>query len=398
MKIALCTGSFAKGGVGSSLRILCAGMQSDGHQCDIVTTSHSRGNDYESGRREGWPIKAVCAGERWLRKRLEITLERLLNYDVVINNHSIETLLIFPSVPKHIVRISVVHSTNNAVISEACLNSCWLDTLVCLTPTAKQMLEDVGIECQIRVISNASRVEGGQFSILGKIFKILYLGRLTDIDKNILILPEIAVACKKRGLDFTITIAGDGPDRSILEEKMAQLGVSDCFTMLGTVPRESVEKLLSASHCLLLPSNYEGLSLALIEAMAAGCVPVISDIPPNRWVLGASARELQAPVKDAATYAERLYTIAANPDQYSSLQERLRRRQRENFTPEVTVRGYLRLIEDLRVHRIEDQFAPVPLASLPMPKHYKRRCMRVWWLLQKCKYVFQDYRNIKITN
>ena len=387
MKIALCTGSFVKGGVGSSLRILCAGMQAAGHQCDIVTTSYKLGNDYERGIKEGWPIKVFCAGERWFRKRLEITLEHLSEYDVVINNHSTETQLLFPALPASIVRMSVIRSTNEGVITQGKADSPYLDALVGISPEVQRLLNKAGVVCRAEMIANAVTLTlTDNLPKLQQPVELAYLGRLTNIDKNILILPEIVEACRKRDLDCFLTVAGDGADLEKLEKKVQDYRLADAIRLVGAISRDKVGSFLSKRSFGLFPSNYEGFGLALVEAMEMGCVPIASDIPAFRWILGEDAKALVAPVKNAGAYAERIRILATDPDHYREIQDRLQRRQRKNFSPEITVRGYLRLIENLRKHRDEELFLPVTLANLPLSKYQKRRCTRAWWFLQKIKY------------
>jgi glycosyltransferase involved in cell wall biosynthesis len=68
-----------------------------------------------------------------------------------------------------------------------------------------------------------------------------------------------------------------------LEKTAREMGLN--FENLGKVPRERYINLLESSHfCVSIP-KFDGTSVSLLEGMALGCVPIVSDIPPNReWV------------------------------------------------------------------------------------------------------------------
>jgi len=97
---------------------------------------------------------------------------------------------------------------------------------------------------------------------------VLTVARL-DAQKGIAHLLDAAVAVPQA----SFAIAGEGPDRAALEQRAATLGVSDRVRFLGH--RHDVPALLAAADLFVLPSLYEGLPLAVLEAMAAG-VPVIA--------------------------------------------------------------------------------------------------------------------------
>jgi len=388
MKIAICINQSSVGGVGTSTYILASGMRKSGHQADIIATDWQIGTDYERARRDGWPVEAICGGERWLRKRLEITLEHLSTYDVVINNHSTETRLVLPALPTRIIRLSVIRSTNDPVISDGKSQSPFLDALVGISPEVQRLLNTADVECRVEMIANAVIVSTSETPRLGTPLQLAYLGRLTDIDKNMLLLPEITQACKQLGIHFVLDVAGDGFDRQKLVDKIKDFGFSDCIRLVGAIPRDTVGSFLSKRQFGLFPSNYEGFGLSLAESMAAGCVPIASDIPSYRWILGEEANTLVSPVKDANGYAECIRTLVDDPVLYRKIQERLQRRQKDLFSPESTVNGYLNLIEELRKARDTNRFTTVPLSRLHLSAYHRRRCTRAWWLMQKIRYVF----------
>lgn len=86
-------------------------------------------------------------------------------------------------------------------------------------------------------------------------------------------------------VDFVCTIAGDGPERAALERLATDLGLAGRVAFVGQVPSVRVEELLAAGDVAVSIAESDGASLALLEALALGCVPVVSDIPANRaWV------------------------------------------------------------------------------------------------------------------
>lgn len=385
MKIAITIGHSPIGGVGTSTYILARGMRAAGHQADILATDGTKGNDYDRARRDGWPVEAIGLGKRWLRRRLEITLERLSGYDVVINNHSIETQLILPALPSSIVRLSVIRSTDDQVIKDAQYNSQYLDTLVGISPQVTELLKHSKVPCKVHTIPNAVLVENDCLPFLSTPLRIVFVGRLEERQKNILILPEIAEGLRTKGLDFRLTVVGDGPHRRELEEKIALMNLGNVMNLPGAMNRDEAWDVYRNAHFSLIPSNFEGFGLVLAESMAAGAVPVVSDIPVFGWILGEDADTLLAPVKDAQAYADRLLALAADPERYRQIQQRLQGRQQENFSPVATVGGYLRLIDELRQGHDPARFPSVPLSKLTFPKHYRRRCSRLWWGAQKIR-------------
>lgn len=121
----------------------------------------------------------------------------------------------------------------------------------------------------------ANGIDLSIFRYLNKVkparFTFLFAGRL-EKQKNPLFLVELAATLKGKH-SFVIRIAGEGPLRKSLEDKIDEKGLAGYFEMLGF--RNDVPDLLASAHCLLLPSLWEGMPLIVLEAAAAG-TPVIA--------------------------------------------------------------------------------------------------------------------------
>ncbi|HEV8592354.1 MAG TPA: glycosyltransferase family 4 protein [Pyrinomonadaceae bacterium] len=105
---------------------------------------------------------------------------------------------------------------------------------------------------------------------------ILYFGRI-DMPKG---LQEIVAACRtlvEQGIEFRFTCCGTGPAEGYFVNEMKSV-LSDRFEHRGVVKGVEKWSVLSSADIFLLPSKFEGLPIALLEAMAAGCIPVVSNV------------------------------------------------------------------------------------------------------------------------
>jgi hypothetical protein len=106
--------------------------------------------------------------------------------------------------------------------------------------------------------------------------RLAYVGRLEEPQKRVSRLPALFAALAGRGVDFSATVAGDGPAAKelarLLEERGT--GVADRVRLVGTLDRAGVAGIWQTHDVALLVSAFEGLPLAVLEAMAAGACPV----------------------------------------------------------------------------------------------------------------------------
>lgn len=78
------------------------------------------------------------------------------------------------------------------------------------------------------------------------------------------------------GIDVNVELVGTGDAREANETQVARLGLANRISFLGYVPRETIALHYATAHVFVLPSYNEGMSVALLEAMASGLAVVVT--------------------------------------------------------------------------------------------------------------------------
>src|SRR5262249_10264896 len=112
----------------------------------------------------------------------------------------------------------------------------------------------------------------------GSRFQVVTLGRHDDI-KGQDQLVRAAPLLRKRWPGARIVLVGDGPRTEAWKALARELGVEDAVSFPGRV--EKAAPFLEAADVYVAPSHFEGISLALLEAMAWRLPVVASDVPGN---------------------------------------------------------------------------------------------------------------------
>jgi len=383
MRIALTLPSLPLSGVGTSVDIMRTGLSSAGHDVDVVVTGPRTGDDFERAKADGWDLSAINTGVRFLKRRLERTIAALRRYDAIINNTSPEAQLVFPCLPADTIRITVMRVLNEQALALTGIHSSWVDGTVAISKEMVRALEATpAIKAPIHLIQNSTRASNDQFVEPGSPVHIAYVGRVSVPDKNVLMLPRIADALHGTGLDFTLTVLGDGPALPALRDDAGESAAAGRIAFRGSGTRLEALDLLKKSHFVLMPSIHEGLSNVMLEAMAVGCVPITSDIDDFAWVLGDVSHRLQCRLNAPEDYARKLVSLVNACDLYGDVRRHLRNRQQTLFSPEVTTHKYLELLSHLEKHHDAAAFPAQPLSGLRLPAPYNRQCHSWWQYLQ----------------
>ncbi|NJL08640.1 MAG: glycosyltransferase family 4 protein [Methylacidiphilales bacterium] len=187
---------------------------------------------------------------------------------------------------------------------------------------------------------------------------VLSLGRLEDGSKGILQLPRIFDGEASRL--GALSIAGDGPDRERLEEAYRRVGVAPNF--LGLVQPSDVASIYARHSIFLFPSRYEGMGLALAEAMASGLVPIAARIRGVTDVIiedGVSGYVFEQ--GDLKTAHARLLELLRDEARLTSMRVAAAERARALFSPERFAETY-----DAILRQVAN--APFPVRSLPVER------------------------------
>jgi glycosyltransferase involved in cell wall biosynthesis len=148
--------------------------------------------------------------------------------------------------------------------------------------------------------------------------RICYVGRLAE-EKGLVCLVEAMKLVSGAICGVTLDIVGDGPMRNELIDRAVHLGLQDVIRFTGN--GEALPHY-HASDLFVLPSFSEGLSLALLEAMACGLPVVATNVEGNREVLHPAGPASAIP---AAGYRISECGILVNPGDVVGLAEAIQR-------------------------------------------------------------------------
>lgn len=162
--------------------------------------------------------------------------------------------------------------------------------------------------------------------------KLVYVGRLVR-SKGLFEIIDALVELKRAGRQFRFYVAGGGPDQDELMGAVKQAGLEDRVRFLGGVFAEEKYRLWLDSDLFVFPTFHsEGLPYSLLEAMAAGCVPVTTSVAAIPDVMRDREHGLFVPVKDAGALAIAVAALDDDRERLIRMAEAARRRVLERYT------------------------------------------------------------------
>lgn len=265
----------------------------------------------------------------------------------------------------HTVHLFPFHEETSRLVTAAYvgaerLAARWCDRIVTVSEFQRDWALRVGVGTPEQVISipngvpldraQPSRSRADVRTELGidDAFMILSTGRLAE-QKGLEYLIR-AVALLRRELPAArLVLAGDGPLRDELAKLVADLGLDDTVVLLGQ--RSDVGDLLAASDLVVLPSLWEGLSISLLEAMAAGKPVVTTSIGSNREVTNDGETAVLVPPKDSRSLAAAIRALASDRARLDELGRKGEHVQRERYALPRMLDAYMNEYDRLLAQR-----------------------------------------------
>lgn len=280
------------GGIETFLLNVYSNIDKEKYQFDFITRS-SNPAKAEELKKLGAKIYRVSSYKNPVKYILEIRKILSEGYDIVhINKNSAANILPFIIAKKYSNTKVIAHSHNTMpTVSGATKTLHFINRstlyrlsdvhLACSNEAGKWLYSGRpykvianGIDCSIYKFSESVREEYRNKLGLENSFAILNVGRFTD-QKNHKRLIEIFKEILKQRENSKLVLIGTGPLKSQIKESANSLGLLDKVIFLEK--RNDVSKIMMACDCFIMPSLYEGLPFAAIEAQASGLPVFLAD-------------------------------------------------------------------------------------------------------------------------
>jgi glycosyltransferase involved in cell wall biosynthesis len=150
---------------------------------------------------------------------------------------------------------------------------------------------------------------------------LAFVGRLEE-DKRPERFIAAAASVARRLPGLRAVVIGEGPYAASLKSLARELGIESNVEFLGQ--RGDVNELLAATRVFMLTSRTEGLSIAMLEAMAAGAVPVMSRVGDVADVVQDGTNGFIVAQEDIEGYAAAASRLLSDPDLWRRCSHRAR--------------------------------------------------------------------------
>jgi len=357
---------YTEGGLAHALSAL-AGLASD-YDITILCPDFSGSRQIRAAKYKG--VNIICMGGsqwvKWMHAGGVSFCREARRYikeaapDILIGNGMLASFLL-RFAPKGPFKVGIVHHLYHAshaskvdgsskfamrvlgVLERAALRLIKLDRIAVISPMVRDVLAEEGF-CQdkIVVVGNGVNVEDYHFSANKTPHSLIYIGRLTEL-KMVSSLIESFSMVRNKYPAAKLHIVGDGPKHEEVRRKIEELDLFENVFMHGYLPEREKIELLSSSAVYVSSSIFEGFGIPLVEAMATGAVPVVTDIEAHRFVF--QDNNVGYLVKSTEEMATKIADLLSNETERLRLATNGRRLVEQKWTWPKVAQSYRELIE-----------------------------------------------------
>lgn len=171
-----------------------------------------------------------------------------------------------------------------------------------------------------------------------------WVGRLAGV-KNVDLLLEAAAEARVMVPTLRVVLIGDGPCKARLVHKMAALGLENVVRFVGL--RRDVAALLPGLDLYVCSSNYEGISLSILEAMAAARAVIATAVGGNCEIIRHNETGILVPQGDRQALARAIVELSQDTARRHWLGQQARSTVEEHYALERMVQNYAHLYQAL---------------------------------------------------
>lgn len=312
---------------------------------------------------EGGPVSA----DRW---------SRIIRYLVenapciFVPGYDYVASVVSPALPDDVGVLGVIHSDDkehyehavrlgrywNAIVA---VSECCYERTVALNSAFKAVSHHIpyGIQLPTRY-ERPAREPGAPL-------RLVFSGRIEQIQKNCLAIPQLVRELDAQGFPYVLTMLGDGEEAGTLRAEMREQIDAGRVQMPGRVTMDQVREALLENDVFMLVSFFEGLPVSMLEAMAHGCVPVVSAMDsgvPELVEEGVTGYSL--PVHELGAFARRLKALHEDREHLARMSRTCHERAVAHYGEERMSDDYAEVLEEVWREITRDVYRRPPTPAI----------------------------------
>ena len=202
---------------------------------------------------------------------------------VFVPNYDYTMSALTPDLPTNVGVLGVLHSDEDEHYLHGYQMGHYWDSIVAVSETIKSRLLELNPAFADRTRTICYGIPVQEDAPVKRRnndkLRLVYTGRIVQTQKRIFDFITLMEKLDARRISFEITFIGGGGDEVAFQNCLKPWVNRGVARYLGSCPSEVVSQELKTHDALILMSEFEGLPLSLLEAMAEGCVPVVTEIP-----------------------------------------------------------------------------------------------------------------------
>jgi glycosyltransferase involved in cell wall biosynthesis len=361
MKILLASPSMHMGGAERVVAMLTAGLVERGHEVAIVAPPGERDEDLREVRHQRLPLQdygRTASGA--VRSAMQMSSAiREVGPDVIhaqnVKHAAIGRIAATVAAPR--ARRPVLATFHGVLASEyrraalvlaladhvACVSGAVLERIVaCGLPRERASLIRNAVEMPAPLDPDRRAMLDGELG-LGESPVVATVGRLVPQKAHERFIAAARIVAQSRP-DVRFLIVGEGPRQADLERIVREAGIERQLTFTGR--RSDAREIIARAQVLVFSSEWEGLSIAALEALAAGTPVVSTDVEGMRELLAGGAGAIVA-LDDGTALGERLLALLDDDAERLAMGRLARELVAREFSLSVMIDAYIALYERL---------------------------------------------------